>query len=52
MDVTAPGAADRIVATCAEQMGGIDVLVNNAGTSRAVALDDLERGGARRAVAS
>ncbi len=40
-DVTAPHAAERIVATCAEQMGGIDVLVNNAGTSRSVALDDL-----------
>ena len=41
VDVTLPDAAKRIVATCAEQMGGIDVLVNNAGTSRAVALDDL-----------
>jgi len=42
VDVTAPDAARRIVATCAEQMGGIDVLVNNAGTSRAIALDDLD----------
>jgi 3-oxoacyl-[acyl-carrier protein] reductase len=41
VDVTAPDAADRIVATCAEQMGGIDVLVNNAGTSFARPLDDL-----------
>ena len=32
-DITDPDAAERIVATCAEQMGGIDVLVNNAGTS-------------------
>jgi 3-oxoacyl-[acyl-carrier protein] reductase len=40
-DVTDPDADRRIIATCAEQMGGIDVLVNNAGTSRAVALDDL-----------
>jgi 3-oxoacyl-[acyl-carrier protein] reductase len=40
-DVTDPDADRRIVATCAEQMGGIDVLVNNAGTSRSVALDDL-----------
>jgi 3-oxoacyl-[acyl-carrier protein] reductase len=40
-DVTDPDADRRIVATCAEQMGGIDVLVNNAGTSRLVALDDL-----------
>ena len=41
VDVTAPDAADRIVATCAEQMGGIDVLVNNAGTSFARPLDEL-----------
>lgn len=41
LDVTAPDAAERIVATCAEQMGGVDVLVNNAGTSRSVALDEL-----------
>jgi 3-oxoacyl-[acyl-carrier protein] reductase len=40
-DVTDPEADRRIIATCAEQMGGIDVLVNNAGTSRAVALDEL-----------
>src|SRR3954469_5665546 len=40
-DVTDPDADRRIIATCAEQMGGIDVLVNNAGTSRAVKLDDL-----------
>ena len=41
LDVTAPDAADRVVATCAEQMGGIDVLVNNAGTSFARPLDEL-----------
>jgi 3-oxoacyl-[acyl-carrier protein] reductase len=40
-DVTDPEADERIVATCAEQMGGIDVLVNNAGTSFARSLDDL-----------
>jgi len=40
-DVTDPEADDRIVATCAEQMGGIDVLVNNAGTSFARPLGDL-----------
>jgi len=40
-DVTDPEADDRIIATCAEQMGGIDVLVNNAGTSFAKALDEL-----------
>ena len=40
-DVTDPACTDRIVATCAEQMGGLDVLVNNAGTSRRVPLADL-----------
>jgi NAD(P)-dependent dehydrogenase (short-subunit alcohol dehydrogenase family) len=40
-DVTVPDVAERIVATCAEQMGGIDVLVNNAGTSFARGLEDL-----------
>jgi 3-oxoacyl-[acyl-carrier protein] reductase len=41
IDVTEPEAPDRIIATCAEQMGGIDVLVNNAGTSFARPLDEL-----------
>ena len=40
-DVTDPEMADLIIATCHEQMGGIDVLVNNAGTSYARSLDDL-----------
>ena len=40
-DITDPDADERIVATCAEQMGGIDVLVNNAGTSYARALKEL-----------
>jgi 3-oxoacyl-[acyl-carrier protein] reductase len=39
-DVTAPEDAERIVAR-AEALGGIGVLVNNAGTSYARALDDL-----------
>ena len=41
IDVTDPEAPERIVATCAEQMGGVDVLVNNAGTSFARPLDEL-----------
>lgn len=40
-DVTDPDADDCIVATAAEQMGGIDVLVNNAGTSQTRSLDEL-----------
>ncbi len=40
-DITDPDIDERIVATCAEQMGGIDVLVNNAGTSFARGLDEL-----------
>jgi 3-oxoacyl-[acyl-carrier protein] reductase len=40
-DVTDADADERIIATCAEQMGGIDVLVNNAGTSFARSLDEL-----------
>ena len=41
IDVTEAEAPERIVATCAEQMGGIDVLVNNAGTSFARPLGEL-----------
>jgi 3-oxoacyl-[acyl-carrier protein] reductase len=41
VDVTDPDAPDRIIATCAEQMGGVDVLVNNAGTSFARPLEEL-----------
>jgi 3-oxoacyl-[acyl-carrier protein] reductase len=40
-DVTAPGDAERIVATCVERLGGLDVLVNNAGTSAVRPLDEL-----------
>ena len=40
-DITDPDIAERVVATCAEQMGGIDVLVNNAGTSFARDLGEL-----------
>jgi 3-oxoacyl-[acyl-carrier protein] reductase len=40
-DVTEPGAGEQIVAECERRFGGIDVLVNNAGTSSVVALDEL-----------
>lgn len=41
VDVTDPESDELVIATCAEQMGGVDVLVNNAGTSFACELDDL-----------
>jgi 3-oxoacyl-[acyl-carrier protein] reductase len=34
LDVTAPGAGERIVAEASERFGQLDVLVNNAGTAR------------------
>ena len=40
-DVTDPDAGERIVAECLSRFGGVDVLVNNAGTSRARSLEDL-----------
>ena len=40
-DVTEADADERIIATCAEQMGGVDVLVNNAGTSYISRLGEL-----------
>jgi 3-oxoacyl-[acyl-carrier protein] reductase len=40
-DVTGPDAADRIAAECERRFGRVDVLVNNAGTSRARPLDEL-----------
>ena len=40
-DVTGGGAAERIVAACGRHFGRVDVLVNNAGTSRARPLERL-----------
>lgn len=40
-DVTAPGAAEKIVGACEYLYGGVDVLVNNAGTTFSRPLDDL-----------
>lgn len=40
-DVTDPDCARRIVATATEQLGGLDVLVNNAGFSKNIGLDEL-----------
>jgi 3-oxoacyl-[acyl-carrier protein] reductase len=40
-DVTDPEAGERIVSECLERFGRLDVLVNNAGTSRGVSLEGL-----------
>jgi 3-oxoacyl-[acyl-carrier protein] reductase len=40
-DVTEADAAERIVAAAVERFGGLDVLVNNAGTSSQTPLGDL-----------
>jgi 3-oxoacyl-[acyl-carrier protein] reductase len=41
LDVTSPSAADAIVEECTSRFGRVDVLVNNAGTSRGRALEEL-----------
>jgi 3-oxoacyl-[acyl-carrier protein] reductase len=40
-DVTEADAGERIVGECVERFGRVDVLVNNAGTSRARTLEEL-----------
>ena len=40
-DVTDPDAGERIVGECRERFGGVDVLVNNAGTSAVRPLEEL-----------
>jgi 3-oxoacyl-[acyl-carrier protein] reductase len=40
-DVTDPADDERIVATCVERFGAVDVLVNNAGTSFVRPLEEL-----------
>ena len=41
LDVTAPDAGERLLAAVEERVGALDVLVSNAGTSRARTLDEL-----------
>jgi 3-oxoacyl-[acyl-carrier protein] reductase len=40
-DITEPAAAEQIVTECEQRFGRVDVLVNNAGTSAVMALDEL-----------
>jgi 3-oxoacyl-[acyl-carrier protein] reductase len=41
LDVTAPDAGERILATTVERFDQLDVLVNNAGTAKRRSLDDV-----------
>jgi 3-oxoacyl-[acyl-carrier protein] reductase len=41
LDITVPDAGERMVAAASERFGGLDVLVNNAGTARRRALHDV-----------
>jgi len=41
-DLTAPGAPERVVGSALELLGGLDVLINNAGNVRAGRLDDVD----------
>src|SRR2546423_4696814 len=41
LDVTDPAAPDAIVEECTRRFGQVDVLVNNAGTSRGRSLEEL-----------
>ena len=41
LDVTGPDAAERMLGACTDAFGGLDVLVNNAGTARWRDLDDV-----------
>ena len=43
LDVTGPDAGERVVAECVERFGRVDVLVNNAGTSRVLPARRAER---------
>jgi 3-oxoacyl-[acyl-carrier protein] reductase len=40
LDVTDPDAGERLVATAGERFGGVDVLVNNAGTAKRRPLEE------------
>jgi 3-oxoacyl-[acyl-carrier protein] reductase len=41
IDITEPGAGDRVVDACQERFGRVDALVNNAGMSSVRAIEEL-----------
>jgi len=41
-DLTAPGAPERVVGSAVRLLGGLDVLINNAGNVRAGRLDEVD----------
>jgi len=41
-DLTTPGAPERVVGSALELLGGLDVLINNAGNVRAGRLDEVD----------
>jgi 3-oxoacyl-[acyl-carrier protein] reductase len=41
LDITEPGAGDRVVEACRERFGRLDVLVNNAGSSSVRGIEEL-----------
>ncbi|MGW4291601.1 SDR family NAD(P)-dependent oxidoreductase [Micromonospora chersina] len=41
-DLTADGEPERVVAAAVTELGGLDVLINNAGNVRAAALEDID----------
>jgi len=43
-DVTSPDGARAVVAAAVEQLGGLDIVVNNVGGSGAKAFDDMDEG--------
>lgn len=46
-DLTAPGAPEAVVRAAAERWGGLDVLVNNAGATAVMPLEQFDAGRAR-----
>lgn len=43
LDITAPGAADAVVAQCVRELGGIDILVNSAGICHIADFEEFGR---------